>query len=435
MLARRWTFLLVAGDYALFMGGLVVTLMFLGHYDPTERYLLRHAQFFGGIFLLWNLAFYIEGMYSLRSPSLKSLPISVLRALALCVLGSMVFFYLFPDPGITPKRNLIMLAGVLIPLNYGWHRLVRYFAANRRHLTRVAFFTDDKSASQVRSELSLRPWLGFAESGGGVDLPSLGPGSVDLVVVGRPQMRDKQTVVGLLKLLGEGVEVMEVGAFAEAVSGKIPVASLDEAWFLEACGTHASLPGRLLKECLDKGVALALMLVVVPLYAILLPILLIVSGRPLFFHQTRTGWLNRPFTIWKLRTMVVDAERQGAQWSKPGDARITPMGKFLRKTRLDELPQLWNILRGDMSLVGPRPERPELIARDLAPIIPFYEQRHLVKPGVTGWAQVNFRYGYSANDSLEKLQYDLYYVKNQSFWLDLRILLRTAKTVLTGAGQ
>ena len=133
--------------------------------------------------------------------------------------------------------------------------------------------------------------------------------------------------------------------------------------------------------------------------------------------------------------MVVDAEKAGAQWAKPGDARVTTVGKFLRKSRFDELPQLINIFKGEMGLVGPRPERPEIIDTKLAPNIPFYNLRHLVKPGVTGWAQVTFRYGFSQEDSAEKLQYDLFYVKNKSLWLDLVIIIKTIKTVLTGAGQ
>jgi lipopolysaccharide/colanic/teichoic acid biosynthesis glycosyltransferase len=133
--------------------------------------------------------------------------------------------------------------------------------------------------------------------------------------------------------------------------------------------------------------------------------------------------------------MVVDAEKSGAQWAKPGDARVTRVGRILRKTRLDELPQLINIFRGEMSLVGPRPERPEIIENKLAPSIPYYNLRHLVKPGVTGWAQVTFRYGFSTEDSAEKLQYDLYYVKNKSLWLDIIVIIKTIKTVVTGAGQ
>lgn len=187
---------------------------------------------------------------------------------------------------------------------------------------------------------------------------------------------------------------------------------------------------------LDKGVAIILLILLAPLALVLLPLLLIVHGRPIFFRQTRTGLNNQPFTLYKLRTMVTDAEKNGgAQWSRPGDHRITPLGKWLRKTRIDELPQLYNILRGDMSLVGPRPERPEIIQRDLRGRISHYDLRHCVKPGVTGWAQVAFRYAFTMEDAREKLQFDLYYVKNRTLWMDLAIIAKTIKTVLTGAGQ
>ncbi len=178
-----------------------------------------------------------------------------------------------------------------------------------------------------------------------------------------------------------------------------------------------------------------MLIMLVPVAIILFPILLLVHGRPIFFKQTRTGLNNKSFTLYKLRSMVIDAEKGGAQWAKPGDARITPLGKILRKTRLDELPQLINIIRGEMSLVGPRPERPEIISGQLSPNIPYYSLRHLVKPGVTGWAQVTFRYGFSKEDSMEKLQYDLFYVKNRNIWLDALVIIKTIKTVLTGAGQ
>lgn len=433
MTTRAWTLILLIGDYVLFMAALLVALLFLGQYEVSETYLVRHLQLFGQLFAVWLMAFYVEGLYSLRTPSVKSMPVSLLRALALSVILSVLFFYLFPNPGITPKRNLLGIAGVALPLCFLWHKLVRGLAASKKH--RVALITDAKSAQLIKTDLELRPWLGYQVSQELSDLRLLDKTKVDLVVVGRTEMKDPLTAQTMLNLLSEEINVVDAAMFTEAISGKVAISTLDESWFLEACGTHSTPIAKLAKNAMDKGIALSLAVIVIPLYCILLPILWVISGRPLFFSQIRTGRFERPFRIWKLRTMVVDAEKGGAQWATPGDARITPIGKFLRKTRLDELPQLWNILSGDMSIVGPRPERPELIERKLAPAIPFYRQRHLVKPGVTGWAQVNFRYGYSEDDSLEKLQYDLYYVKNQSFWLDVRILLRTAKTVLTGAGQ
>jgi lipopolysaccharide/colanic/teichoic acid biosynthesis glycosyltransferase len=152
------------------------------------------------------------------------------------------------------------------------------------------------------------------------------------------------------------------------------------------------------------------------------------------YSQQRVGLQGKLFTVYKFRSMYTDAERgTGAVWARPGDSRVTPLGRFMRRTRLDELPQLWNILRGDMSLVGPRPERPEFVS-GLLEQIPFYGQRHVVKPGLSGWAQVRYTYGASVEDSLEKLQYDLYYVKNFSLSLDFFIVFETIKTVVLRRG-
>jgi lipopolysaccharide/colanic/teichoic acid biosynthesis glycosyltransferase len=159
------------------------------------------------------------------------------------------------------------------------------------------------------------------------------------------------------------------------------------------------------------------------------------SRGPLFYWQARVGKGGRTFPLVKLRTMVPDAEQDiGAVWSQEHDERITPVGRFLRRSRLDELPQCWNILRGEMSLVGPRPERPEIVAY-LIKQVPFYQARHAVRPGITGWAQVRYRYGSSVNDALVKLQYDLYYIKHQSMYLELSILVKTAAVMLGLRGR
>jgi lipopolysaccharide/colanic/teichoic acid biosynthesis glycosyltransferase len=171
---------------------------------------------------------------------------------------------------------------------------------------------------------------------------------------------------------------------------------------------------------------------------ILLPFILIgnlVANRgPLFYTQERIGKNGKPFKIMKLRTMVVDAEVSGAQWAKKNDTRTTPFGKFLRRSRIDETPQFYNIILGHMSIIGPRPERP-MFVKELSSIIPFYETRHVVKPGLTGWAQVNTSYGSSYADSLEKLQYDLYYIKHRSVYLDISIVLKTLSTIIFYRGQ
>jgi len=188
------------------------------------------------------------------------------------------------------------------------------------------------------------------------------------------------------------------------------------------------------KRLFDIAAALILSLLTLPILLIAMGCIALESGLPVFYSQTRVGQGGRLIRITKLRSMRQDAEADGkARWASAADSRITFVGAFLRKTRIDELPQLWSVLKGDMSFVGPRPERPEFV-RTLSEQVPFYDVRHSVKPGVTGWAQVRFWYGASFEDSQRKLEFDLYYVKNHSVFLDLMILLETIQVVLLGKG-
>lgn len=189
-----------------------------------------------------------------------------------------------------------------------------------------------------------------------------------------------------------------------------------------------------LKRLMDIAFSLVLLLILFPILLIVAILVKITSEGPVFYQQIRTGEHGVPFAILKFRTMVKDAEKLGVKWAEKDDPRITKIGRFLRKTRLDELPQLINILRGDMSFIGPRPERPEF-DETLSTSIPYWRLRYLVKPGLTGWAQVNFDYGASIEDSQEKLKYDLYYIKNFSFYLDLKIVFKTLQVVVFGKGR
>jgi len=219
------------------------------------------------------------------------------------------------------------------------------------------------------------------------------------------------------------------------LTGKIPVTTIGHIWFLENLVESEKGVYEFFKRLFDiffSSLALAASLPFVPLIVLLIKFN---DGGAIFFKQSRTGYLSRRFVAIKFRSMVVDAEKDGKPlWASNNDPRVTKIGRMLRKIRLDEIPQFWNILRGEMTLVGPRPERPELV-KDLLAIIPFYNERHLVKPGLTGWAQINFQYGASAKDAFKKLQYDLFYVKNRSFALDIGIILKTINIILSGKGQ
>jgi lipopolysaccharide/colanic/teichoic acid biosynthesis glycosyltransferase len=222
--------------------------------------------------------------------------------------------------------------------------------------------------------------------------------------------------------------VIDLANFYELVLRKIPLADLEETWFMENIESAAKFYDPL-KRALEFIAALTIGVGLSPLEGLLALLVFLTSPGPVIYRQTRVGQYGEPFTLYKFRTMRNDAEKNGAQWaSGAGDPRVTALGKFLRASHLDELPQLYNILRGDISFVGPRPERPEFV-RNLKEEIPYYEVRFLIKPGVSGWAQLNHRADLTLDDVKQKLQYDIYYLKNRSAILDLAIILRTAKSL------
>jgi exopolysaccharide biosynthesis polyprenyl glycosylphosphotransferase len=198
-------------------------------------------------------------------------------------------------------------------------------------------------------------------------------------------------------------------------------------------GFKQRMISRVMKRLVDILVSTGGLLIMLPLFLLIAALIKIDSSGPAMYRQTRVGLRGRPFLIWKFRSMRQDAEKSGPQWAQADDPRISRVGRWLRKTRIDEFPQLINVLKGEMSLVGPRPERPVFV-QDLRKIIPYYDLRHTVRPGITGWAQVKFRYGASEEDAHMKLQYDLYYVKRLSFALDMRILVQTTQVMLAGEG-
>jgi sugar transferase (PEP-CTERM system associated) len=260
--------------------------------------------------------------------------------------------------------------------------------------------------------------------------------NVDEIVVAMDDRRRAFPVHELLACRLDGIAVIDILDFLEKETGKVRLDVLNPSWIIFSPGFDRSRRRELSKRALDLTASLGLLVVASPL--MLLTVLAIKLedglGAPVFYRQRRVGLDGRPFDVLKFRSMRVDAERAGTPvWAQKQDARVTRIGSLTRKMRIDELPQIFNVLRGDMSLVGPRPERPEFVA-GLEDRIPYYHERHCVKPGITGWAQLCYPYGSSEHDAAEKLQYDLYYVKNHSLLFDLMILLQTAEVVLWGQG-
>jgi sugar transferase (PEP-CTERM system associated) len=261
-----------------------------------------------------------------------------------------------------------------------------------------------------------------------------GEKGVHRVIVAMPDRRGTLPVEELLDLRLGGVKVEEATSWLEKITGRIEVEQLYPSWLIFADGFRFSTTFRLLRRALNFSVALLGLILASPLLPFIVIAVRLDSTGPILYRQQRVGRGGQVFYCYKFRTMRVDAEADtGATWASDDDPRITRVGKFLRSSRLDEIPQLWCVLKGDMHFVGPRPERPEFVEW-LSKEIPYYGVRHVVRPGITGWAQVQYKYGNTLADAREKLQYDLFYIKNASLGLDLLIMFQTIKIVLLGRG-
>ena len=259
---------------------------------------------------------------------------------------------------------------------------------------------------------------------------------VDEIVVAMDDRRRNFPVAELLECRLAGIEIIELVSFLERETGKVRLDMLHPSWLIYATGFRQDALRERTRRLFDVLASLALMLVSWPLMLLTALAVKLEDGwqAPVLYRQTRVGLMGHKFNIFKFRSMTVDAESDGqARWATTNDDRATKVGRFIRKARLDELPQIFNVFVGDMSVVGPRPERPEFV-RELCEKIPYYRERHYVRPGITGWAQLCYAYGASEEDAIEKLQYDLYYVKNHGLLFDLVILLQTVEVIIFGKG-
>lgn len=256
------------------------------------------------------------------------------------------------------------------------------------------------------------------------------------IIVIAPEKVPPAKIDQLIRVRISGMRVYTISDFYEKFLTRVPVFHLNPQWLATTNGfelIHNPI-GLRFKRYLDVVAAVTFGILILPILGLLSTAILLSMGRPVFYRQVRVGENGVLFKVNKFRSMVNNAEKHGPQYAKAIDSRVTSLGRILRQFRLDELPQVWNVLKGDMSFIGPRPERPEFV-KDLEREIPYYDLRHIIKPGITGWAQVMYGYGENVKDSIEKLQYDLYYIKNYSLLLDISIIVRSIKVILFGAGR
>ena len=371
----------------------------------------------------------------------------------LLVLGFLSFFlsaitYFFPEADIAHSVILLGLAFLTAGL-VAWRSIFEWMIGRKAFCERVFVLGAGDRAQTIVEMLQTRRDAGM-EVVGWDALPSgatetrdvfaaaldryRGPKpKIDRVIVAMQDRRGSLPVRELLQLRFDGVIVEDACDLLERLSGKLLLDGLRPSNFIYSEGFRVKPSQQIARRVVSTLAAAIGLLLFLPFFPVVMLLVRLSSPGPIFFKQTRVGLGGRPFQVVKFRTMRTDAEASGAKWATKNDPRVTRIGMFMRKTRLDEVPQLWNVLIGDMGFVGPRPERPEFVPW-LAEQIPYFELRHMIRPGLTGWAQVRFGYGATLAETREKLEYDLYYIKHMSLGLDLLIMFETIKTILRRRG-
>ncbi|MDX9893249.1 MAG: sugar transferase [Patescibacteria group bacterium] len=451
-------YLLIAGDIIILYFSLYLTLIIRYGQDFTTNLWSQHLVPFTVVFLIWLIISYIDDIYELNFTQGKlGLLVKLLRTMAIGSGLSIVFFYLGQNRLFTIKPQTVLAINIILAsiLIYLWHLVFLGLTKSSKIANRVIIIGFNSLAKEIIDKIDKNPHLGLQLvailSEPNEEIPQkfqpliinrqIGElkniceqKKVDIIVSITNPRGDNLLSQSLFECLPLKINFFEIASFYEKIMGKIPVNTIEQIWLLENLSEGNKKSYEYFKQISDIGLSIIMLLLSLPFIPLIILAIKIDSRGPIFFTQIRTGKLGKNFLAIKFRTMVQNAEVNGAQWAVKNDPRVTRLGKFLRQTRIDEIPQLINVLRGEMSLIGPRPERPEFIEQ-LQQEIPFYKERLLTKPGLTGWAQVvGPAYGGSKEESLEKLQYDLYYIKNRSLALDISIILKTIKIVLARKG-
>ncbi|MEK7599290.1 MAG: sugar transferase [Patescibacteria group bacterium] len=445
---------LILGDILIFYTGLALTILIRYGRGEFEKWWNLHFFPFSILFVIWIMIFMIAGLYdSLSFSGNRQIKDRIMRCMAAAGLIGIIIFYTVPQFIITPKTTLIINLAIATSLIIFWRKFYGVVLASLAK-NRIVFFGLSAETEKLIELLNETPHLGYEPTS--IILPDEYPASrnislpvfmfdhnlpnlirdqkTNLVVASMDIHNNAAFIKMLYEVLPLGVAYMNFPQFYERITGKIPVSMISEIWFLENLAETEKTVFEIAKRVFDIVVSLFIGIFAICLAPFIALAIKFASPGPIIFSQKRMGKNGKIFELKKFRTMIKDAEKGNALWAEENDERVTWVGKFLRKTRLDELPQLLNVLKGDMSLIGPRPERPEFM-EELKEKIPHYMMRLLIRPGLSGWAQINFSYGASVEDALEKLQYDLYYIKNRSLGLDLSIALRTLFAIISRSGR
>lgn len=443
--------ILLFGDIALLFLSLYITLSLRYGQAEMARNWQIHFFPFALAYLIWILVFYSQNLYNLNftKNNLRFFRI-FLESLIINLLIATFFFYFTPFFGIAPKTNLFLNAAVAGGFLIIWRGLYNLVTAQYIYKNKIAFLGYSKEVGELMLAFEKDPQLGYETACIVSDEEIPGTSAkkmttrefmagiknlgVNTIAIHYGKNLDKEMYAELYKMIFSNITFINLLKLYEEITAKLPIETLSEGWFLDNLQESEKKVYDQIKIIADYALGLAMGLILAAIFIPVALLILITSGRPVFYTQTRVGKNGKEFKIFKFRTMVKNAENGSARFAEANDSRITGFGKFLRQTRIDELPQIINVLRGEMSFIGPRPERPEF-TRELAAMAPFYPLRHLAKPGLTGWAQISYDYAGTIEENLKKLQYDIFYIKNRSFLLDATIILKTFNIILRFRGR
>jgi sugar transferase (PEP-CTERM system associated) len=451
------TFLLLFAEAALLYGSAILAVYLRLGAEEAQRQLIEKNGFYkSALATVFCLAsFYLHDLYDfLVMHNRRELVLRLVQALGLAWVAMALLFYVVPQLMIGRGVSLISVPLMLV-LMVVWRISIHWLMGHPQIGERVLIVGAEQMAIETaRAALEQRDAgvriVGFTSN----DPSKMGKSlvnprviglssdiaeivkreNVDRIVVSMGERRGQFPSEELLQLsLGGKVHIEECPSFYERLTGRVNLDMLRPSWLIFSGRGKQTRFSAVVRIVLHRLVALVGLIFSLPVMLVTIVFIKLESKGPVFYKQERVGKGGQTFMVLKFRSMRTDAEKDGPRWATTDDERITRVGRFIRKVRIDELPQFWNILRGDMNFVGPRPERPHFVSQ-LAKEIPYYEQRHLIAPGLTGWAQIKYPYGASIEDARRKLEFDLYYIKNQSLLMDAMILFETVKTVLLSRG-
>ena len=432
------TWLIVFGDFVSFLVSFILLILIRFNKSSYSHAINSHTVPFIILYLFWVLIFYIFGLYDLITikPTIPYLKRWILALISSFIVG-LLLFYLVPIFGISPKLNLVIQVSLFGIFSFLFRRIV-YTIYSKAFTRPVIFVGSSNYLNELAKTIEINPQIGLSILNHFKNTNEINSNLINtqknLIIILDKNINEPEE--NILRFYKQGIEIIDTAKAYEKYLLKIPADYIDINFIIKNININKNILYTSTIFVTDRLFALFILIITSPLLLLAIIAKLIEDGGPIFIKQKRVGLNNKIFDLYKIRSMIVlspdgSAETTEVKWSTgKNDNRITPVGKIIRRLHIDEIPQMINILKGDISLVGPRPERPEFVSL-LEDTIPHYNFRHIIRPGFTGWAQIKYRYASSIEDSKEKFEYDLYYIKNRNIFLDFGVIIRTIQIIFT----